>query len=478
MNSPSFRNILLHCIDDSVRERTEDIGQFLQSANYSVGYEFKQSGHFSLSIFIIVCHHFDTILTKLVLEYSTRGRVLIVSENSDSFNAANTRKLIEAGAADIIHASKCDIFKEIHCRLEQWVLVDSLMCADIVGKIIGHQTQWRRCLQTIVEVAACTEDSVLLTGESGTGKELLARVIHELDRRETKGHYTILDCTTISEGLSGSEFFGHERGAFTNAYFERDGAFALADGGTLFLDEIGELSLLLQAQLLRVIQEGTYRRVGSNVWHRARFRLICATNRNLLAEVEKGRFRQDLYYRIAQWTFRLPSLEERKEDILQLAYHFLKEGKDISPSLKFDPIVEEFLSSRAYPGNVRELRQLVHKIRNRVQKGNIITAGCVPHDDWANLPEPSKGTDRAVRNSLIDDALASAMGLEQIVKLARAEVIHKVLREEFSMVNYDLEKKSLVLKRTKERLKCSLRWVQICAKKHNFFDTGVEKGQG
>src|SRR5690606_31880967 len=134
----------------------------------------------------------------------------------------------------------------------------------------------------------------------------------------------ILDCSTIVPELAGSEFFGHERGAFTGALITREGAFALADGGTLFLDEIGELPLHLQVQLLRVIQEGTYKKVGSNTWKSTRFRLICATNRDLSEEVKKGRFRADLFYRIASWTFHLPPLRERKEDILPLALHFLK----------------------------------------------------------------------------------------------------------------------------------------------------------
>jgi transcriptional regulator with GAF, ATPase, and Fis domain len=137
---------------------------------------------------------------------------------------------------------------------------------------------------------------VLITGESGTGKELIARLIHALDSRVDKGDFVILDCTTVVPTLSGSEFFGHEKGAFTGAIAQRDGAFAMADGGTLFLDEIGELPLVLQAELLRVIEEGMYKRVGSNTWRKTSFRLLCATNRDLLQEESRGNFRKDLYY--------------------------------------------------------------------------------------------------------------------------------------------------------------------------------------
>src|SRR5678816_1272096 len=146
----------------------------------------------------------------------------------------------------------------------------------------------------------CIRDR-LIAGESGTGKELVARLIHALDRREPKGPFVVLDCTTVSPELAGSEFFGHERGAFTTAVTAREGAFAMADGGTLFLDEVGELPLTLQAELLRVIQERVYKRVGSNIWKQVNFRLICATNRNLLEEEARGAFRRDFYYRLAAW---------------------------------------------------------------------------------------------------------------------------------------------------------------------------------
>ena len=178
-------------------------------------------------------------------------------------------------------------------------------------------------MHQIVEVAHFCDSTVLITGESGTGKEQVCRLVHALDRRPDKRDLVVVDCTTIARELSGSEFFGHERGAFTGAVAARDGAFALADGGTLFLDEVGELPAPLQAELLRVIQEHTFKRVGSNTWQTTRFRLVCATNRDLLDEVARGRFRQDLYYRIAGWSRRLPPLRERPEDILPLAEHFI-----------------------------------------------------------------------------------------------------------------------------------------------------------
>ena len=180
-------------------------------------------------------------------------------------------------------------------------------------------------MRELVEVGAFTNASVLIEGESGTGKELLAQLVHDLDLRRQKGDFVILDCAAITPELSGSEFFGHERGAFTGAVNARDGAFALANGGTLFLDEVGELPLTLQAQLLRVVQEHQFKRVGSNTWQRTEFRLVCATNRDLLAGVAEGRFRGDLYHRIAGWVCHVPPLRDRPEDILPLTTHFLSQ---------------------------------------------------------------------------------------------------------------------------------------------------------
>src|SRR6202023_58747 len=148
--------------------------------------------------------------------------------------------------------------------------------------------------------------------------EVAANLIHRLNTRADKRDMVILDCSTIVSDLSGSEFFGHERGAFTGALTERQGAFALANGGTLFLDEIGELPLPLQAQLLRVVQERTYKRLGGNTWRRTDFRLVCATNRDLVELIRRGEFRADLYYRIASFVCKLPALRERLEDIIPL----------------------------------------------------------------------------------------------------------------------------------------------------------------
>ena len=191
--------------------------------------------------------------------------------------------------------------------------------------------------------------------------------------------------------LSGSELFGHERGAFTGAIAARDGAFALANGGTLLLDEIGELSLPLQAQLLRVIQERTYKRVGGNVWHKTEFRLVCATNRDLEQGVKDGTFRADLYYRMADWVLRPPPLRERRADIPLLVRHFLDDAANGGPKVDLDPSLADYLLCRDYPGNVRDLKRLVMRLHARHAGPGPITIGALLIDDrpgGADRPEP------------------------------------------------------------------------------------------
>ncbi|MCI5132901.1 MAG: sigma-54-dependent Fis family transcriptional regulator, partial [Candidatus Electrothrix sp. EH2] len=265
---------------------------------------------------------------------------------------------------------------------------------------------------------------------SGTGKELTARLVHDLDRRSEKGRFVIVDCTTIVPELSGSEFFGHERGAFTGASHTRDGAFALADQGTLFLDEIGELPLHLQAQLLRVVQEGSFKRIGGNTWRKTAFRLVCATNRNLEKEVKEGRFRHDLYHRIANWTFTLPPLRDRAEDIIALACHFMRPLCPTRSLPALDSIVRSYLTERKYPGNIRELRQLARRIMHRHVGPGPITAGDIPVEERpAPIEEPfdwqTEQLDQAVRR-----ALSFGFGLKEIGRAAEDVAEQIVLEEE------------------------------------------------
>jgi transcriptional regulator with GAF, ATPase, and Fis domain len=270
---------------------------------------------------------------------------------------------------------------------------------------------------------------VLVTGESGTGKELVARLIHSLDRREGKRELIVLDCTTVVPELSGSEFFGHERGAYTGAAGARDGAFALADGGTLFLDEVGELPPGLQAQLLRVVQERTYKRVGGNAWVRTDFRLVCATNRDLPAEVARGGFRADLFYRIASVVCRVPPLRDRPEDIVPHFLHFVAQLRPDRAAPELDECVRDLLLRRAYPGNVRDLKQLAARVVYRHVGPGPITLGDLPEDERPRGGRAEGWPDCEMELSL-RRAVAQGVGLREIGRVASETAIRIVVADE------------------------------------------------
>jgi transcriptional regulator with GAF, ATPase, and Fis domain len=325
----------------------------------------------------------DPHLLELVAACSEDGqkRVLVIATHKSSLLGGVPWKLLQAGASDVCAWDGMECPAEcIGARLRRWREIEDLIDSPLVREnLVGRSKMWLSTLRQIVEVAHFTDASVLITGESGTGKELISRLIHTLDNRPTKKEMVVLDCTTIVPELSGSEFFGHERGSFTHAVAARDGAFALAQDGTLFLDEVGELPLSLQAELLRIVQERTYKRVGGNTWKKVEFRLVCATNRNLQQEKERGSFRLDFYHRIASWTCKLPSLNDRREDILPLAQHFLSHaGAEIN---ELDSAVRDYLMLRNYPGNIRDLKQIVVRMaRKHVGRGPI-TVGDIPEDE-------------------------------------------------------------------------------------------------
>lgn len=348
-------------------------------------------------------------------------------------------ELLHGGASDVITWDSCsDPIQAIITRLERWRQVDDLIASDAVqSNLVGTGPCWIRLLRQIVEVARFTRASILLTGESGTGKELVARLVHELDSRPDKGELIVLDCATVIPNLSGSEFFGHEKGAFTGAIGPRDGAFALANGGTLFLDEVGELTPQLQAELLRVIQEGMYKRVGSNLWRTTDFRLVSATNRDLTEEQAAGRFRLDLYYRIAAWQFRLPPLRHRREDIEPLALSFLSQSRPDRTAPEFEAAVRTFLQSRDYPGNIRDLRQLVTRIGQCHVGPGPITVGDVPDDERPG-PGTCKDTWQDANASpwhggefenSIRTALAQGVDLKEITRVAADTAVSVALAQ-------------------------------------------------
>ncbi|MBW2074918.1 MAG: sigma-54-dependent Fis family transcriptional regulator [Deltaproteobacteria bacterium] len=294
-------------------------------------------------------------------------------------------------------------------------LVEALETKYHFDNIIGKSKPMQAIFDTIQKIAH-TKATVLITGESGTGKELIAKAIHFNSPRRNKP-FVAISCAALTETLLESELFGHEKGAFTGATAMKKGRFELADGGTLFLDEIGEVPASVQVKLLRVLEEMTFERVGGTRTIAVDVRLIAATNKDLKAEVEQHRFREDLYFRLNVVHIKLPPLRERSEDIPLLIAHFVnKYAREANKGeMTISPEAMRFLCNHRWPGNVREFE---HAIERAVllSKGNEITLDDLPNDlmsfadleipiDWqklSNLPE----TLDAIEKRLIQKALS------------------------------------------------------------------------
>jgi two-component system, NtrC family, response regulator HydG len=286
--------------------------------------------------------------------------------------------------------------------------------------IIGRSAPIREILTRIVKIAP-TDTTVLITGESGTGKELIAKAIHANSRRSDRP-FVPVNCAAISETLLESELFGHMRGAFTGAVSSRKGLLEEAAGGTFFFDEIAETSPSLQAKLLRVIQEKEIRRVGDNKPIQVDARIIAATNQNIQEEIANKRFREDLYYRLNVARFHVPPLRERPEDIPLLAEHFLgKFSKKMERSVRLGKGALERLSAYSFPGNVRELENLLEQAVALTIDGEIRPEDLLPSDDGGapasqTLDDVVAVAERqAIRSALVNhestDAAADALGL-------------------------------------------------------------------
>ena len=253
--------------------------------------------------------------------------------------------------------------------------------------IVGKNKALDTALQTAVQVAP-TDLSVLIEGENGVGKEIIPRIIHDLSPCRNK-KYLAINCGSIPEGTIDSELFGHEKGAFTNAISEHEGYFGAADGGTLFLDEIGELPLSTQARLLRVLETGEYIRVGSNSIRKTTARIIAATNINSPHAIREGKFRQDLYYRLCRVNITMPPLRERDDDVVLLFKNFAMDmaAKYQMPEyIHLTPTAEEVVKSYKWPGNIRQLKNVVEQMSVLSEERSITPEilakfGIVPNSD-------------------------------------------------------------------------------------------------
>jgi DNA-binding NtrC family response regulator len=280
-------------------------------------------------------------------------------------------------------------------RQETWRLRNRLRERNAFSHIVSCDPKMQAVLDLVAQVGP-SKASVLITGESGTGKELIADAIHSASPR-AKAPFVRLHCAALSETLLESELFGHERGAFTGAVARREGRFKQADGGTLFLDEIGEVSPAIQVKLLRFLQERTFERVGGNETVKVDVRVIAATNRDLEAQIKKGAFREDLFYRLNVVTVDIPPLRERRADIPALASFFLRRyaaenGKNIDTFS--DESLQALLEYR-WPGNVRELENVVERAvvlcdTSRIEKKQL--APSVLPSDEREVPPPIPGS--------------------------------------------------------------------------------------
>ncbi|MFP4069323.1 MAG: sigma-54-dependent transcriptional regulator [Opitutales bacterium] len=320
--------------------------------------------------------------------------------------------LLKAGADNFL--TKPLDFEQLHICLERALEYRRLKLefdasladdseSDFHG-MIGDSPRMRTLVYEIRKVSA-TDEPILLLGESGTGKELAARAIHAESRRAAKD-FVPINCAAIPADLIESELFGHEKGAFTGAHQRKPGLFQTAAGGSLFLDEIGELSLELQAKLLRTLQEGTVRPVGAGAEIAADARIIAATHRDLRREVEEGRFREDLFYRLDALSIELPPLRERGPDIATLARHLLRRiGRSLGQETgDFSPEVINAFRAYPFPGNIRELENIIKKMLVFSEPGQTLGPESLPPQlasllsDISHHSEGNEGSARFVVN--------------------------------------------------------------------------------
>ncbi|MGI9262662.1 MAG: sigma-54 dependent transcriptional regulator, partial [Woeseiaceae bacterium] len=322
-------------------------------------------------------------------------------------------------------------------------------------RITGNSRPIRQ-VRKLIEQVADFDTNVLITGESGTGKELVARTIHDLSDRADKP-FVPINCGAIPAELLESELFGHEKGAFTGAVSTRTGRFELAEGGTLFLDEIGDMSLDMQVKLLRVLQEKCFERVGSNETRQTDVRIIAATHRNLIDASQEGDFREDLYYRLSVFPIEMPPLYKRASDLPQLLDELLiqHQGEDAG-ALRIGPEALKALTSYAWPGNIRELSNLVERLAILYPTGEISLEDLpAKYRDAANqCPEPVEGSVESqsttatltgvslklhlqeIETDLISKAMAEAGGVvagaARLLNMRRTTLVEKLAKYQLS----------------------------------------------
>lgn len=351
--------------------------------------------------------HFDLIIADIRLpgrsgvewvtelrEQGSFSEVIFITAYADIDTAISA---LRAGAADFImkpfrmeqmHASVERCMEKQKFQRENYVLRREVSTHYDSAGMVGDCDSIRNVCQVIKRVAPMSS-TVLITGETGTGKELAGRAMHKWSRRS--GSFVPINCGAMSAELLESELFGHTRGAFTGAHQSREGLFMYANGGTLFLDEIGEMPLSMQTNLLRVMEHQRIRPVGSNKEYPVDVRVVAATNRDLYEEVEKGKFREDLYYRLDVLSIRMPSLKERLEDLPALVNHFstMLAGEMGVAKHEIDGRELSLLENYSWPGNIRELKNVIERSLLLNKKPSECLAYATTSDQSADEPDDS-----------------------------------------------------------------------------------------
>ncbi|MGE0447353.1 MAG: sigma 54-interacting transcriptional regulator, partial [Vicinamibacterales bacterium] len=379
------------------------------------------------------------------------GSLFFMSRELDAFTEDDidfARRVANHLALALSHARLAEAARrdaearETAARLEAQVatLTRELEARTGQRRVIGTSRRWKDVLAQAARVAQ-TETTVLLTGESGTGKEVVARFIHHGSRR-SHGPFVAINCAALPDQLLESELFGHERGAFTGAVAAKPGRIEMASGGVLFLDEVGEMAPSVQAKLLRVLEEREFTRLGGTRVQRADIRVIAATNRDLHSAMQRGEFREDLYYRLGVFEITLPPLRERLDDLLELADAFLKEiGETIGkPAAGISRDAREQLLAYRWPGNVRELRNAIERAVILADGGHIRSehlpvtnarqAPAAPADA-AIAALPAGGVNlEAIERSLVQKALMQARHNKtraaKLLGLTRAQLYSRI----------------------------------------------------
>ncbi len=311
-------------------------------------------------------------------------------------------------------------------------------------ELIGNDVKLNRALQKAIQVAP-TDISVLVTGESGVGKEAIPKIIHSLSHRK-HARYIAVNCGAIPEGTIDSELFGHEKGAFTGATQTRSGYFEVADGGTIFLDEVGELPLTTQVRLLRVLENGEFLKVGSSKVQKTNVRIVAATNINMQEAIQKGKFREDLYYRLSTVEIHIPALRERQDDIHLLFRKFASDfgQKYKMPTIRLEPDAIALLQHHRWPGNIRQLRNIAEQLSVLEQERSVSahTLRTYLPDAGSSLPavvEPTKGSDfsneREILYKVLFDMKSDLNDLKELtLELLKGDTSEKVQEEQQNLI--------------------------------------------